>query len=315
MANDAEGVLILAHGSASDAFAEAIRDSPPPLARIEAIEVQPHIFAQAPQGFRIAASGAAGAQTTVAQDAATCADCLAEIAAPGRRQGYAFTNCTNCGPRYSILLDLPYDRAATTMAGFRMCPACRAEYDDPTDRRFHAQPIACPACGPRLWLEEAGGEVAGEAIALAAQHLAQGAVVAIKGLGGFHLAVDATDADAIARLRARKHRPAKPFALMATQAHIRAHADVSPAEAARLADASAPIVLLASRGTLPESLAPGLNTLGFMQPHTPLHHLLLAAVGGPLVMTSANRSGDPQATDERRRARGSGRDCRRVPDA
>jgi hydrogenase maturation protein HypF len=294
--NDAEGVLIYVAGANLDRFETALQAQAPPLARVSAVVSSPHRFAKPPDGFTIAASMGGRAQTGVAPDAATCPDCLAEIHDPAQRRfGYAFANCTQCGPRFSILRELPYDRSQTTMAAFAMCAQCAAEYGDPDDRRFHAQPIACPACGPRLWLEAAGHKVEGPVIAATAARLAAGEILAIKGLGGFHLACDALNSEAIMRLRTGKHRPSKPFALMGTPAMIAAHARVSDAEAARLADPAAPIVLLARTGqTLPDAIAPGLTTHGWMLPYTPLHHLLLAAFGGPLVMTSGNLSGAPQ---------------------
>ncbi|PJE28181.1 Carbamoyltransferase HypF [Pseudooceanicola marinus] len=298
--NDAQGVLIAVAGLRAGDFAAALRADAPPLARIEVIEVTPHRFdnCSAPgPGFEIRASGGPGAETRVTPDAATCPDCLADIRGTGRRAGYAFTNCTNCGPRFTIVTGLPYDRAQTTMAPFALCPACRAEYEDPADRRFHAQPVACPDCGPRTWLATRdGAEVPGEAIALAAERLRAGEILAIKGLGGYHLCCDATNAAAIERLRARKHRPTKPLALMAPLALIRRHATVSDAAATRLADPAAPILLLPRAGKpLPDSLAPGLDELGWMLPATPLHHLLSDAMARPLVMTSGNLSGEPQA--------------------
>ncbi|MCA0847083.1 carbamoyltransferase HypF [Salipiger thiooxidans] len=293
VSNDAEGVLVLAVGGDLDGFEAALSAEAPVLARVDAVEsVSAEVVAE---GFRIVASGGPGAETRVTPDAATCGDCVAEIFGAGRRAGYAFTNCTNCGPRYTILTGLPYDRAQTTMAGFVLCDACRRDYEDPADRRFHAQPVACPECGPRLWFERDGGEVAGDAVALAAEALARGEVLAVKGLGGFHLACDATDAEAVAALRTRKRRPAKPFALMAPLALVVRHAEVSEAERALLQDPAAPIVLLETAcEALPEGLAPGQGRLGWMLPYTPLHHLLCAALGRPLVMTSGNLSGEPQ---------------------
>lgn len=287
--NDPEGVLIEAFGPVAT-LPDLIRSKAPPLARVDAIEVA-EITGSVPSDFHILASSGIGAETRVTPDAATCPDCLREIEDPtDRRHGYAFANCTHCGPRYSILNALPYDRAQTTMAAFPMCPDCAREYADPADRRFHAQPIACPACGPRLWIEPPHDAP----IAEAAARLRHGEVLAIKGLGGFHLACDAMNAGAIANLRARKHRPAKPFALMGTLGMIRHHAAPSEAEVALLSDPAAPIVLLASNGTLPEGIAPNQSTYGWMLPYTPLHHLLLDAFGGPLVMTSGNLSGEPQ---------------------
>jgi hydrogenase maturation protein HypF len=296
--NDPEGVLIFASGAGLDAFEAALRAEAPPLARVEAVESTPHRFATKPEGFVITPSRGQGAETRVTPDAATCPACAAEIRDPTqRRYGYAFTNCTHCGPRFTIITGLPYDRARTAMAAFPMCQACAAEYADPADRRFHAQPIACPACGPRLWLEADGAEVSGNAVALAAARLRAGDILAVKGLGGFHLACDARNADAVARLRQRKRRPTKPFALMGTRKMICAHARVSATEAARLADPAAPILLLARDGAaLPDAVAPGQPVLGWMLPYTPLHHLLLDAFNGPLVMTSGNLSGEPQVT-------------------
>lgn len=294
--NDAEGVLIHAGGGDLDAFERALATEAPALAVVDAVE---SIAAEAPErtGFVISESGARGADTRVTPDAATCADCAAEIADPReRRHGYAFTNCTNCGPRFTILNALPYDRAQTTMAPFAMCDACRAEYEDPGDRRFHAQPIACPTCGPRLWFEAEGAKVAGDPIGLAVEYLRAGKILAIKGLGGFHLCCDASNAAAVGLLRSRKHRPSKPFALMAASDQIRYYAQVSPEEDALLTAPGAPIVLLrAGSRALPGNVAPGMVRLGFMLPYTPLHHLLVAGWGGgPLVMTSGNLSGEPQ---------------------
>lgn len=286
--NDAEGVLIEVWGDHAG-LAGAIAARAPGLARVDAVEVSP-LAGDGPPGFSIAPSQGRGAETGVVPDAATCPDCLAEINGPGRRRGHAFANCTRCGPRFTILRGLPYDRGQTTMAGFAMCAACRAEYDDPADRRFHAQPIACPDCGPRLWFE--GGE--GEPIVAAVAVLRRGGIVAVKGLGGFHLACDAQNPEAVALLRDRKRRPAKPFAVMGMGVDLARIADLTEADLALLADPAAPVVLVASRAVLPEAVAPGLATLGVMLPATPLHHLLLAAFGGVLVMTSGNLSGEPQ---------------------
>ena len=292
--NDPEGVLIHAVGAQIDAFTTAISAEAPPLARIDAVEITEHSFAQAPDWFEIAASQGAGAETRVTPDAATCPDCLADIRGNDpRRRGYAFTNCTHCGPRFTILRGLPYDRARTTMAPFEMCDACAGEYADPADRRFHAQPVACAVCGPQLRFEDAAGAHQ-DPIADAAQALDRGAILAIKGLGGFHLSCDATNAQAIALLRARKHRPDKPLALMGRWQDIDTYARASDAERDALGAAAAPIVLLDTSTPLPETLAPGHNRLGWMLPYTPLHHLLLDAVQRPLVMTSGNLSGEPQ---------------------
>jgi hydrogenase maturation protein HypF len=290
--NDPEGVLIFAQGAALEDFIAAIRTDAPPLARVDAVESAP-CEALGTESFDIVASTGAGAETRVTPDAATCGDCLAEIRDPAdRRFGYAFANCTHCGPRFTILRALPYDRGQTTMAPFDMCDACRAEYENPADRRFHAQPVACADCGPRVWIEPEGRP---DPIADAADRLRDGKVLAIKGLGGFHLACDATNAEAIATLRERKRRPAKPFALMGTLEMIRRYASVGPADEALLADAAAPVVLLNATGdSLPDGIAPDQITLGWMLPYTPLHHLLLTAVNRPLVMTSGNLSGEPQ---------------------
>ncbi|QIZ82388.1 Hydrogenase maturation protein, carbamoyltransferase HypF [Thalassovita gelatinovora] len=293
--NDPEGVLIRVVGANLDGFETAIRAEAPMLARVDAVESTMLDF-DPPEGFEIVPSRGQGAETRVTPDAATCPDCLAEIRdSQDRRFGYAFANCTHCGPRFTILKALPYDRARTSMAVFPMCPDCAAEYDDPGDRRFHAQPAACVACGPRLWLESGGEEFSGDPIAEAARRLACAEVLAIKGLGGFHLCVDARQPQAVALLRQRKRRPDKPLALMADEAAISRHAEVSTEEWKLLRDAAAPIVLLRKKGAaLPEALAPGLDVLGWMLPYTPLHHLLVDAVGGPLVMTSGNLSGEPQ---------------------
>ncbi len=285
--NDPEGVGIEVWGEV-EGFVAALSARAPALARVDGVEVAP-LDGAAPEGFEIAESRGRGAETRVVPDAATCPACLAEVQGDGRRKGYAFTNCTHCGPRFSILRGLPYDRGQTTMAGFGLCAACAAEYRDPSDRRFHAQPIACPDCGPRLWFEPGGGDP----IARAVEVLRAGGVVAVKGLGGFHLACDAGNPAALALLRGRKRRPAKPFALMGSLAALAEVADLTGAEAL-LADPAAPVVLVPSRRVLPEGVAPGMATLGVMLPATPLHHLLVAGFGGVLVMTSGNLSGEPQ---------------------
>lgn len=291
--NDAEGVFILAIGAAQDLsdFETALRRDAPPLAQVDLVKARPCDMPQPlPSSFEIAASGPPGANTRVTPDAATCPACLAETKGEGRRGGYAFTNCTHCGPRFTIVTGLPYDRGRTTMAPFVMCEACSNEYEAPADRRFHAQPIACPTCGPRLWYE--GDE--GDPIDAASAALLAGKVVAIKGLGGFHLAVDATNGAAIDLLRARKRRPTKPLAVMGDEAMLRRFGAATAQERDMLRTNAAPIVLIPSRGRLPETLAPGQSTLGWMLPYTPLHHLLIRAVGRPLVMTSGNLSGEPQ---------------------
>jgi hydrogenase maturation protein HypF len=252
--------------------------------------------------------------TGIAADAATCAACRAEILdAQDRRYRYPFTNCTHCGPRLSILRAIPYDRDNTSMRVFPMCPGCQAEYDDPADRRFHAQPNACPVCGPKVWLLDSagdriaplsGGDV--DVMQMASALLMQGKILAIKGIGGFHLACDAGRADSVTELRRRKGRHHKPFALMARDlAVIRRFARVSEIEAQWLQSPAAPILLLGQneQNCLPEALAPGQHTLGFMLPYSPLHHLLLKDWDRPLVMTSGNLSEEPQCTDNRDAAR------------
>ena len=291
--NDPEGVGIEAGGEDLEAFVAAISSRAPKLARVDAVEVEGFEGAL-PEGFEIAESRGKGAKTRVTPDAATCSDCAAEIRGEGRRKGYAFTNCTHCGPRFTILRGLPYDRAQTTMAAFPMCPECRAEYGDPSDRRFHAQPVACPVCGPRVWLEVGSREIPGDPVALAVDRLRAGEVLAVKGLGGFHLACDAENAAAVALLRDRKRRPSKPLALMGQEAVLARVAVLGEADLALLRDPAAPIMLVPSRGVLPEGVAPGMAQLGVMLPYTPLHHLLLDTFGGVLVMTSGNLSGEPQ---------------------
>jgi hydrogenase maturation protein HypF len=297
--NDPEGVLIHARG-ATGAFLEDLRAKAPPLSRIDAVETTPHSFPEPPASFLIAASEGVGARTRVTPDAATCADCLREIRDPtDRRHGYAFANCTHCGPRLSILDRLPYDRAQTSMAKFEMCPDCRAEYEDPGDRRFHAQPVACAVCGPTVWMEGGGVELPGDVLRTAAVLLKEGRILAVKGIGGFHLACDATNPEAVATLRARKGRPAKPLALMAPLGVLLEHAAPTSDELELLQSAAAPIVLLQKCGQpLPDILAPRQSMLGWMLPYTPLHHILfdhLENIGvGPLVMTSGNLSGEPQ---------------------
>ncbi|MCX7911938.1 MAG: carbamoyltransferase HypF [Dehalococcoidales bacterium] len=218
-----------------------------------------------------------------------------------RRYLYPFTNCTNCGPRFTIIADIPYDRANTTMKVFRMCHRWQQEYDDPRSRRFHAQPNACPDCGPRLELTDVHGrKTADDAIGRAAELLREGKIIAIKGLGGFLLACDAANREAVAELRRRKHRPAKPFAVMvATLEEARCHAEISDAEAGLLTSPAAPIVLVNWKegSTITREVAPGLKHLGIMLPYTPLHHILLRRVGCPLVMTSGNLSEEPIARD------------------
>jgi hydrogenase maturation protein HypF len=302
--NTSGGVVIEAQGepAALDALATALGDQAPPLARVTAVGVT-RIPTRADHGFRIKASLAIeGEHQPVSPDAATCADCLRELFdQDDRRHRYPFINCTNCGPRFTIIEDIPYDRALTTMRGFTMCARCQAEYDDPRDRRFHAQPNACAGCGPRLWLADLDGkELPGDGLKRAAERLLRGGIVAVKGLGGFQLACDATRETAVARLRERKHRPAKPLAVMV--ADLEAACDlcaVSDREAELLSGAIRPVVLLRTRPDgrlqLARSVAPGLGELGLLLPCTPLHHLLMREAGVPLVMTSGNLSEEPIA--------------------
>jgi hydrogenase maturation protein HypF len=303
--NDAGGVFVEVEGAAEtvERFLEALAADAPPLAVIERVTATP-LAPTGISGFAIAPSQAGGErQALVSPDTATCADCLAELADPGdRRHRYPFVNCTNCGPRFTIVRDVPYDRPATTMASFAMCADCAREYHDPGDRRFHAQPVCCPACGPSLALLDRHGTAAeGDPLAGAAARLRDGAVVAVKGLGGYHLAADAASEPAVAGLRARKHREDKPFAVMvADLAGARALCAVDPAEQAMLASPRRPIVLLArrpseGRAAVAASVAPQNRSLGVMLPYTPLHHLLLATVGRPIVLTSGNVSDEPIA--------------------
>lgn len=314
--NDGEGVLIRvwlgprSRPDAIDRFCAGLRDQPPPLARIDAIERSALSSPPPSPEFHIQSSDTTPVRTGVVPDAATCQACAAEIADPrDRRYRYPFTNCTHCGPRLSIVRSIPYDRANTSMAGFTLCPDCAAEYGDPADRRFHAQPNACARCGPRVWLTDREGreldpslEGESDPIALASRLLTQGQILAIKGIGGFHLACDAANTGAVAELRRRKRRHGKPFALMAKDLRvIRRYCRVTEADAELLRSPAAPIVLLerlAADGLpLAPEIAPGQTTLGVMLPYSPLHHLLLTDWSHPLVMTSGNLSDEPQCTE------------------
>lgn len=305
--NDGFGVLIRTTGN-SDAisqFLTRLHTEAPPLSQIEDVETQVLNLLDF-EDFRISESVAGENCTRVTPDAAICAACRAEVLDPNeRRYGYPFANCTHCGPRFSIVNEVPYDRVNTTMVDFPMCAACTSEYLQPADRRFHAQPIACPTCGPSIWMEQTDTSVppadlrTTAALDSAVELLKSGKVVAIRGLGGFHLACDATNAEAVQRLRQRKHRYGKPFAIMARDVDtIRRYCNLSPAEADLLQSPEAPIVLLPANGPekLPEGIAPGLNTVGFMLPYTPLHLLITQQIDGPLVMTSGNISDEPQVT-------------------
>lgn len=297
--NDADGVTIDAFGTDSELqqLLDALHD-PPPAARILSVAVQ-EIEPRHADRFEIAASERGGDRTvSIPPDLAVCPDCVAEIFDPSnRRYRYPFTNCTNCGPRFTIALDIPYDRAATTMGSFAMCDACRREYDDPLDRRFHAQPNACPVCGPQLSLRAADGARlhVDDAIARAAGALKDGLIVAVKGIGGFHLACDARSDAAVRRLRARKRRDEKPFAVMVRDlAAAESIAVLGREERALLTAVERPIVLVPKRrSALAPSIAPRNRMLGILLPYSPLHYLLLADANRPLVMTSANLSDEP----------------------
>ena len=307
VANDSLGVVIEAEGPPAvlDELARRLRSDAPPLAAVAGVAGE-DLPARGETGFRILHSRAQGAPAVaVSVDVATCADCQRELADPeDRRHGYPFINCTNCGPRYTIIRSIPYDRATTTMAGFTMCDRCRAEYEDPANRRFHAEPNACWVCGPQLTLLAPEGEVlarSGEALRPAAEMLLSGWILAVKGLGGYHLAADATSRSAVAELRRRKARDDKPFAIMVSGlAQAGELCELSPEAEGDLVSPRRPIVLAPRRPgaeVVPE-VAPGLPELGLMLPYTPVHHLLLAEVGRPLVMTSGNLSDEPIAHED-----------------
>lgn len=286
-----------------DTFFSRLQTELPPHAAISWIESL-DIVPLAARDFAIRESDNAGLVTTgILPDLATCPECLREINDPAnRRYRYPFTNCTHCGPRFSIVEDLPYDRANTTMRAFVMCEACRAEYENPLDRRFHAQPNACPVCGPKLRLLDTSGRklaVCDDALKAAAQLIAHGLIVAVKGLGGFHLIADARRDETLARLRERKHRYEKPFAVMCPSIeYAQTLCVISNAERDALLSAAAPIVLLRSRGNeVTPNVAPDNPYLGLMLPYTPLHHLLMGELGFPVVATSGNVSGEPIVTD------------------
>lgn len=302
--NTTGAVVIEVEGTSDGlaAFIDALRCQAPPLARVETIER----LELAPVGereFTIVSSEATTAPPApVAPDAATCAECVRELFdASNRRYCHAFVNCTNCGPRFSIVIAMPYDRATTTMGQFAMCAPCRSEYEDPSNRRFHAQPIACPSCGPKLvFSSRTNGQATGDPIAAAARAIASGAVLAVKGIGGYHLACDARNELAVGELRRRKQREAKPFAVMVPDLEAaEALAVLSPSERELLASTARPIVLVALRSdgapSIAANVAPGLDRVGVMLPYTPVHHLLLASTRGPLVMTSGNVTDEPIA--------------------
>jgi len=309
--NDGQGVSILVQGPemALAGFRAALDTERPPLCRIDELTVS-HAQVQDLQDFTIAHSsaGQAAAIVTVGSDKSSCDACLAEIRDPDNRHfGYPFTNCTHCGPRYTIIRNLPYDRHNTAMAGFALCDACRQAYEDPMDRRYHAQPVSCPKCGPELTLRGAGGEILAKREQALAQTIAlieQGKILAIKGLGGFHLICDAGNHDAVTELRRRKCRPAKPLALMMPSIEFaKQYAEGSSAEWQLLSSQERPIVLMAKKQhqadapALSSAIAPDIDRLGLFLPYTPLHTLLLDGLQRPLVATSANRSGEPIITD------------------
>ncbi|MGC9358363.1 MAG: Sua5/YciO/YrdC/YwlC family protein, partial [Anaerolineae bacterium] len=334
--NHSGGVDIEAEGApgALDAFITALEKEAPPLAHITSLEATP-IPSNGYTDFEIRHSEEKASRSLlISPDVATCDDCVRELFDPSdRRYRYPFINCTNCGPRFTIIEDIPYDRPKTTMREFPLCDDCREEYENPADRRFHAQPNACPVCGPHVWVVEATPvepvtddaartdqhalrdtqyEIGGEdALSRVRDLLLSGNIVAIKGLGGFHLACDATNAEAVGRLRERKRRPHKPFAvMMPTLKEVRRHCEVPLPAEELLTSPQSPIVLLdrldvpdnTSRSAhhvsrVADNVAPNQDTLGVMIPYTPLHHILLRDVGRPLVMTSGNLTEEPIAKD------------------
>jgi hydrogenase maturation protein HypF len=309
--NDSGGVFIEIEGprDALDHFLESLTAEAPPLSYIEQVSAETISPTGENRFIIVHSESKVQANTLLSPDVCVCADCLRETLDPDdRRYRYPFTNCTNCGPRFTIIQDIPYDRPFTSMASFPMCPDCQLEYDDPLDRRFHAQPNACPVCGPQIWLERAGdaGLITAEkdeALQAAQNLLAMGKVVAVKGLGGFHLACDATNDDALRLLRERKGRVDKPFAVMVSNLNtIRQFAELSAAEADLLTSKERPIVLLKKKpaSLLSPLIAPGNQMIGLMLPYTPLHELLLSGLALPaaaLVMTSGNFSDEPIIMD------------------
>ncbi|EHB3782890.1 carbamoyltransferase HypF [Salmonella enterica subsp. houtenae serovar 17:z29:-] len=291
--NDGDGVVVRLLEEPSQ-FIAALYQNCPPLARIDSVEHASLIWERTPTDFAIRQSAGGSMNTQIVPDAATCPACLAEMNTPGeRRYRYPFINCTHCGPRFTIIRAMPYDRPFTVMAAFPLCPECDSEYRDPYDRRFHAQPVACPACGPHLeWRSQHERAEKEAALQAAVGQLNAGGIIAVKGLGGFHLACDARSDTAVAMLRARKHRPAKPLAVMLPTAQT-----LPTAARSLLTTPAAPIVLVDKQyvSSLSEGVAPGLAEVGVMLPANPLQHLLLQELNYPLVMTSGNLSGRPPA--------------------
>jgi hydrogenase maturation protein HypF len=301
--NDSRGVMIDAFGSddAIDSFTDALRRNAPPAAKIRALEWNPIAYQNVRDFTIVASEETSERNVSIPPDLATCDDCLREITDPNdRRYLYPFTNCTNCGPRFTIVRGVPYDRAQTTMAAFEMCDDCRREYENPLDRRFHAQPNACPACGPRLAVLMPNGRAVetDHALTFAARALKAQLIVAVKGLGGFHLACDATSSTAVQRLRDRKRREAKPLAVMVSDlAQAERMAVLTGGERELLTSIERPIVLVQRREDAPlaREIADATPLIGLFLPYTPLHHLLLRESGIPLVMTSGNTSDEPMA--------------------
>ncbi|MGY5466441.1 carbamoyltransferase HypF [Citrobacter koseri] len=291
--NDGDGVVVRLQEDPAE-FIVQLHQHCPPLARIDSVESEPFAWSQLPADFSIRQSAGGTMNTQIVPDAATCPACLAEMNTPGeRRYRYPFINCTHCGPRFTIIRAMPYDRPFTVMASFPLCGKCATEYRDPYDRRFHAQPVACPACGPHLaWRSGSARAEKDAALQAAVAMLKAGGIVAIKGIGGFHLACDAQNDEAVAMLRARKRRPAKPLAVMLPDAE-----GLPDAARRLLTTPAAPIVLVDKQhvASLCEGIAPGLAEVGVMLPANPLQHLLLQALNCPLVMTSGNLSGKPPA--------------------
>lgn len=301
--NDGQGVLIrFAHISPAEIqrFISLLHEKLPPLGLITDIQQKPAENLPHFENFVIRESENNAMDTQIVPDAATCPACVAELFDPdNRRYHYPFTNCTHCGPRFTIIKKIPYDRPNTSMANFPFCPQCQAEYQLPADRRFHAQPNACPVCGPHIWLQDERAILAENDAALSqtADLLRQGKIIAIKGIGGFHLACDAQNTKAVQLLRDRKRRPSKPLAVMVPA--IKTLENLTALETQLLASSAAPIVLLAKEKVpqLASNIAPHLNEIGVMLPSNPLQHLLLHEIGIPLVMTSANPSGEPPVLD------------------